>query len=122
MSAIPVAELAQIQADLAAAACDKTCEIWRGTEGKDTWGNATISNYTKISTTVAGMQEPSAGQLQNYDFRIGSLAAWQVKLPYSTDVQVDDQLVIENQTLYVHVKLDPHSVPGLLTVLAAEMK
>lgn len=121
---IPATELAQIQADLVDAACDKACEIWRGVATKDAYGNASIpdSSYTLLDTTVAGMTEPTAGQLQNYEFRIGSLAAWQVKLPYSASVQVDDWLIIEGQKLYVHVDLNPHSIPGLRTVLAAEMK
>lgn len=116
------AELAELQADLVAAACDKACVIQRSALTKDIYGNPTRGNYETTSTTVAGMRQPTAGQLQNYDFRIGSLAAWLVMLPYGTDVQVDDHLIIENQTLYVHVKLDPHSIPGLLSVLAAEMK
>lgn len=122
--AIDASELADIQADLAEQVCDKTCEIWRGTATVDQWGNASIpdDSYTLLSTTVAGMSQPTAGQLQNYDFRVGSLAAWQVKLPYSIDVAVDDWLIIEGKKLYVHVDLDPHSIPGLRTILAAEMK
>lgn len=121
---VDASELADIQADLAAAVCDKTCEIWRGTATTDQWGNTSIpdDSYTLHETTVAGMNEPTAGQLQNYDFRIGSLAAWSVRLPYSVDVAVDDWLIIESKKLYVHVDLDPHSVPGLRVVLAAEMK
>lgn len=119
---IPAAELAQIQTDLAAAVCDKTCVVQRGTKSTDLYGNAVISNYQPIKTTVAGMTQPSAGELSNYAFRIESLAAWHVNLPWGTDVQVDDQLVIEGQTLNVHVLLDPHSIPGLLPVLAAELK
>lgn len=124
MSVLDAAELALIQADLVAACCDKTCEIWRGTATTDQYGNATIpdESYVLLSTTVAGMSQPTAGQLQNYDFRVGSLAAWQVKLPYSESVQVDDWLIIEGQKLYVHVDLNPHSMPGLRIVLAAEMK
>lgn len=120
--AIPAAELAQIQADLVAATCDKTCVIQRGTVTTDGYGNATPGSYATVHTTVAGMRQPTAGQLQNYDYRIGSLAAWLVLLPYGTDVLVDDWLIIESQTLYVHVLLNPHSIPGLSCVLAAEMK
>ncbi|MGH2478203.1 MAG: hypothetical protein ACRDHW_00890 [Ktedonobacteraceae bacterium] len=119
---VPAAELAQIQADLAAAVCDKACVIQRAPDTTDTWGSPAKGTYATISTTVCGMTQPTAGQLQNYAFRIESLAAWQVKLPYGTDCRVDDQLLIEGNTLQVHVILDPHSVPGMLTVLAAELK
>lgn len=119
---IPAAELAKIQADLVAQACDKVCVIQRGTTATDTFGNPVEGGYATVHTTVAGMRQPTAGQLQNYDYRIGSLAAWLVLLPYGTDVLVNDWLIIETQTLYVHVLLNPHSIPGLSCVLAAEMK
>lgn len=122
MLPVSSAELALIRSDLVAAVCDKTCVVWRGTATTDTSGNAVVGSYASINTTVAGMRQPTAGQLQNYDYRIGSLAAWLVMLPYGTDVRVNDWLVIESQTLYVHVLLDPHSYPGLLPVLVAEMK
>lgn len=124
---IPAAELAQIQADLAAVVCDKPCQIWRAPLTTDGMGSPVRGTYAKIAPTgsntlYAGLTEPSAGQLQNYDFKIGSLAAWLVHLPYGTDTAAQDHLVIEGNTLEVHVILDPHSVPGLLKVLAAEIK
>lgn len=119
---IPASELASIQADLQSACCDKTCVIQRSSMTKDIYGNPTRGGYATVATVKAAMAQPTATQLQNYAFRIESEAAWQVKFPYGTDVQVEDHLIIENQTLHVHVLLDPHTVPGLLTVIAAELK
>lgn len=119
--AITDAELALIQADLTAS-LDKTCVIKRSATTKDAYGNPVRSSYATVATTVASMSQPTATQLTNYAFRIESEAAWQVKLPYGTDVRVNDQLVIESNTLHVHVLLDPHTVPGLLVVIAAELK
>jgi hypothetical protein len=67
------------------------------------------------------MASPTAGQLANYGYLIGSLAAWRVNLPYGTDVQHDDQLLIAGKTLYVHVDLSPQSYNSLTTVLATEV-
>jgi hypothetical protein len=124
MSVLDADELALIQADLAEQVCDKTCEVWRGTQTKDQWGNASIpdDSYTLLSTTKAGMQQPSATLLTNYAYRVGSLNSWHVLLPHGTDVAENDHLVIENFVLNVHVLLDPHSVPGLTPTLAAEIK
>jgi hypothetical protein len=121
---VPPAELAQIQADLAAAVCDKPCVIQRSAGVTPGPTGAPVKNYQTISlpTLKAGLTQPTAGQLQNYDYLIGSLAAWQVKLPFGTDVQKQDYLIIEGKTLVVQVVLDPHSYPGLTPVLASEVK
>jgi hypothetical protein len=121
MNAISAAELAQIQADMVAAVCDKTCIIQRSTTTKDTAGSQ-AENYAPIATTVAGISQPTAGQLTNYAYIIGSLAAWQVRLPIATDVRERDYLIINGQTMEVQVLLDPHSYPGILPVLASEIR
>lgn len=115
------AELAELQADLVAAACDKTCVIQRKTRTPDGLGTYTEA-WATIKTTVAGMQQPNAGLLSNYSYKIASLNAWHILLPYGTDVREFDRLVIQGQTLDVHVLLDPHSIPGFTPVLAAEVK
>lgn len=121
MLAVSASELASIQSETQAAACDKTCVVKRKTKTKDAYGSETEVLST-IVTTVAGMSEPSAGQLANYDYLVGSLSTWQVKLPVSTDVKAQDLLIIDSQTLVVQVVLDPRSYPALLTVLASEVK
>ena len=118
---VDTTELALIQQDLAVAVCDKTCVIQRATKTPDGYGSESES-YRPIATTVAGMKEPTANMLQNYAFRIESLAAFLVHLPVGTDVAVDDYLVVDGQTLKVHVLLTPQSYQGLLQVIAAELK
>ena len=129
MLPVSVAELASIQADAVAAVCDKTCQIYRDLTPTtpDKYGGSTSSptntaNYTLMHTTVAGMAQPTAGELQNYDYIIGDKAAWTVHLPVGTDVLERDHLVIEGQTLEVHILLTPQSYPALLSVLTAEIK
>lgn len=121
---VPSAELAQIQADLAAAACDKPCVIQRSAGVTPGPTGAPVKNYQTISQPglLVGLTQPTGGQLANYDYLIGALATWQVKLPIGTDVQKQDYLVIEGKTLVVQVVLSPQSYPGLLPVLASEVK
>jgi hypothetical protein len=118
---VSASELARIQADAAAQTLTLTCQIQRKTLTSDGAGGSTTT-WNTIATVQAGMSLPTAGQLQNYDYLIGSLAAWQVKLPVGTNVQVQDRLVISGQTLIVQIVLTPRSLPALLTVLASEIK
>lgn len=122
---LDAAELAQIRTDAAAAALDMSCVIQRKTITKDTLGQAT-ETWATIATVNAGMTQPTAGQLQNYNFMIEDLAAWQVKLPYGTPVQPQDHLLItgaySQQTLNVQVILEPRSYAALTTVIASELK
>ena len=126
---LDAAELALIQSDAVAAVCDKTCLIYRDLTPTtpDKYGGSTSSptntaNYTLMHTTVAGMGQPTAGQLANYDYEIGDKAAWTVHLPVGTDVLERDHLVIEGQTLEVYILLTPESYQALLPVLTAEIK
>lgn len=120
---MPADELAQLQADLVEAVCDKSCVIKRPATTQDAWGTQS-ETLTIISDPdlKCGMSQPSAGQLANYAYVIGSLSAWQVRLPVATQVQEQDLITIEGQTLTVQVLLDLHSYPGLLTILASEIK
>ncbi|MGH2506264.1 MAG: phage head completion protein [Ktedonobacteraceae bacterium] len=124
---VPASELLQIQAD-AAALLDKSCTIQRKTRMPDGAGSST-EVYTTTDTVNAGLAQPTAGQLANYAFLIGSLKAWQVKLPVTspnthlpTDVQHQDHLVIDGQALEVQVVLTPRSYQALLVVLASEVQ
>jgi len=122
MNTISAAELASIQAD-AAATLDKSCEIQRKTTTKDKYGGQTVVwNTVSPDGLMAGLSQPTAGQLQNYAYMIASQASWQVHLPVGTDVQHQDRLIIDGQTLEVQVLLNPRSYAALLTVLASELK
>lgn len=116
-------ELLSMQQEAAAAVCDKPCAILRKAGiTRDIYGSSTEMNYQQIAETIAGMRQPTGGELQNFDFMIGDKIAWTVLLPVGTDVQGQDHLLIEGQALEVHVVLDPHSYPVLLPVIAAEIK
>lgn len=123
--AVPdAAELASIRADVAALACDLTCQIQRSSVTYPQAGNAVIA-WNTASTVTAGMSEPTAGQLTNYEYMIGDLATWHIRFPYGTDVRELDRLVItENsgttRTLSVVKFLQPRSYTGLISVLATE--
>src|SRR5215472_9715220 len=106
MNIVSAAELASIQNDLASATCDQTCQIWRKALTKDAYGTATEA-WTLITTTHAGIAEPSGTQLQNFDYLIGSLNAWRVHLPIGTNVLHQDHLVISGNTMVVQVLLAP---------------
>lgn len=121
--ALSASELAEIQADTAAAACDKACTIQRATRTPEPQGGATLTwNTTSPADLLVGMAEPTAGQLTNYGYLVGSLAAWQIKLPIGTDIKENDHLIIEGETLEVVKDLTPRSYPALITVLATELK
>lgn len=115
------AELAQIQADVVAIACDKKCQHYRKTRSADGMGGYT-ETYSLLETTVAGMTQPSAGELANYSYIIGDKAAWTVRLPMSINAIEQDRLVIEGNTLEVHVLLNPKSYEVFHSVIAVEIK
>jgi|SRR5579885_176001 len=120
MPVVPASELAQIALDVEDLVCDKSCAIWRKTPTKDAYGTET-EVLSEIQTCNVNVSEPSAGQLQNYDYLIGSLAAWRVRMPTTANVQHQDHLVIDGSTMVVQVILAPKSYEVLRTVLATEV-
>ncbi len=113
MNPISLAELTSIRQEATAAVCDQPCQIFRSTiPVTDAYSSPTNKNYG----------QPSAGQLQNYGFKIGSLAAWHVSLPNNTDVEEQDHLVISGETLEVQVVLAPQSYSIFANVLASVIK
>lgn len=116
---LPSSEMAAIRS-VAAGVLDKPCVVYRKTRTPDGFLGAT-ETLAPIAAVMAGMSQPTAGQLANYDFLIGALAAWQVKLPYGTPVATQDHLSIAGQTLVVQVILYPRSFASVITVLASEI-
>jgi hypothetical protein len=53
---------------------------------------------------------------------VGSLSAWQVKLPVVSVAQEKDTLLIGGQKLQVVKRLSPRSYAALLTCLCVEVK
>jgi len=122
MLPISAAELASIQADVAAAALDKTCAIQRlPTSTPDNRG-VPSGNYSAIYTVQAGMRQPTGTHLTNYDYLIAGMDTWLVQFPVGTDVRSQDHLAIEGRSLVVQVILAPQSYPALLSVLASEVR
>lgn len=119
---IPAAELAQIQADVAAVALDKTCAISRPSSSTPNSRGVPDDSYSTIATVPAGMRQPTGTHLANYAYAIEALATWLVHFAVGTDVQKMDHLVIDGQTLEVQIILTPQSLPALLSVLATELK
>jgi hypothetical protein len=125
MVPVGVAELASIQAEVAAAACDLPCQIERSVITPGAPGAPTTVTWPVQSTVKCGMTEPSAGQMTNYEYMIGSLAAWHIRFPVGTDVRELDRLVITEasglvRTLSVVKLLQPRSYTALISVLATE--
>jgi hypothetical protein len=118
---LPASELASIQAYAASATCDKTCIVQRKTTAPDGMLSET-ETFNTIETTTAGMSDPTGSQLQNFEYKIGSLKAYQVKMPVGTNVEEQDLLLIEGQRLVVQVLLTPRSYPALITLLASEVQ
>lgn len=119
MNPITDAELNLIRKE-AAAALDKSCQILRKVRTPVPSGGATLTPMP-VATVMAGMSQPTAGQLQNYGYLIGDLAAHQVKMEVGAPALEKDLLVIEGQTLYVQKDLTPRSYPILLTLLVTEV-
>ena len=119
---VPASELAQLQKDMVAAVCDKSADIYHKVTTTDIYGTAVDTWPTKNATVVCGMRQPTAGELANYDYEIGDKAAWTVEFPVATVTYEQDHLIIEGQTLEVHILLTPRSYPVLLDVIAVEIK
>jgi hypothetical protein len=131
MPAISDAEMASIQADVVAAACDLSCQIERASiaysPGPSGTATSSVTTWPVISPPglLAAMTEPTAGQLQNYEYMIGDQAAWHIRFPVGTDVVERDRLLITDKTGYIRTLsvskvLKPRSYAVLLSVLAIE--
>lgn len=77
--------------------------------------------FSTIATVAGNLAQPTAGQMQNYGYKVGSLATWQVRLPVGTNVEENDQLLTDSQTLRVQVILGPQSYQTSLRLLASEV-
>lgn len=120
---ITAAELAQIQADVAAMTLDKTCVIQRlPSLTPNSRGVPDETSYSAIATVAAGMRQPTGAHLANYAYAIEALATWLVHFPVGTNVQKLDHLIINGETLEVQIILAPQSYQALLSVLATELK
>lgn len=118
---ITASELAQMQSDANGLVLDLSCTIQRATRTPLASGGASLV-WNTVATVKAGMAEPTANQLQNYGYLVGSLAAWQIRFPVGTNVQEQDHLIINGEVLEVVKIMTPRSLPILLTALCSEVK
>lgn len=126
---IPASELAAMQA-AALIAMDQTCRIQRKSPVRDAYGSQT-DNFTTVSQPTYGtgptpcmVTQPSSQVMQNYDYLIGTLSAWVVRLPSTANVQRDDQinLISSGQNLRVQAVLDLRSRLIDIHVLVSEIR
>jgi hypothetical protein len=105
---ITASELTQLQATVSGS-MDVSYTLKRAVYSADTYGQQSVSSYTTVSTGNCTMAQPTAGQMQNYAFVIGSLDAWQIRLPYGVTAQRGDHLIIGGKTLVVQALMDLRS-------------
>lgn len=117
---LDASELTQARSD-AATLLDLDCTIRRPTSSRGGAGSRNRTGTTTIATVKAGMKQPSASIMQNYDDMLGSLSVWQVKMPYGTSVLKQDELLIADKVLTVQVDLTTHSYAMYTMVLASEV-
>jgi|SRR6185437_2643022 len=114
-------QLAQFQAT-ATAAMDLSITIQRATLARTALGGQSES-YSDHATVNGNLSQPTASLLQNYDYLIGDLATWQVRMPVGTDVQANDRLSVAGYPLMrVQVVLQPQSYQTAVRLLASEVK
>lgn len=121
MNAVSAAEMAAIRQEVASAALDLPCVINRKVITRDAFGTETEA-WSVFATVMSGVQSPSVGHLTNYAYIIGNLATWLVLVPYDTDIRIQDQLLIDGDTMVVQVVLTPQSFSAVQAVLASEVK
>jgi hypothetical protein len=119
---ITAAQLARFQA-VAAGAFDETFTQQRAARTFGPTRNV-IETWATVTPALAGnLAQPTAGQLQNYGYLIGSLSAWMVRVAVGTDIREGDRLITgDGNTLLVQVVLAPQSYQTSLRVLATEVK
>jgi hypothetical protein len=120
MQPLSSTELAAMQSEAQATMTD-TCVIQRLTPTSDGFGSQR-ETWNTIATTVARMGTPTGGYLAEQAARLGELASWVISFPQATDVQVNDQLVINSQTLKVQAVYNPQTISTATRVLASEIR
>lgn len=120
MALLSAAELASLTTLAQNIAMPDTATIKTKTTSNDGYGTGSPT-YSSGTTVPAGMSPPTAGQMQAYGSRLGSLVAWQVHMPLGTVVHEGDQITMNGQTLEVQVDLTLRMYAVETTVLASEV-
>ena len=117
---IPSTELAAMQA-ASNSAMDTAITIQRATDISDGTGHYS-QTWGTVATVNGSVAQPTANQMQSYDYKIGSLAAWQIRIPVGTNVLENDRLIINGETMVVQVLMSPRSYEITRMLLASEVK
>lgn len=118
---ISSAQLAAFQA-AAKAAMDQAITIKRNTAGSSDGAGGTSESLTTVTSVVGNLAQPTAELMQNYDYLIGSVSAWLVRMPVSTNVKEADVLVVGSMKLRVQVLFQPQSYQTAMLLLCAEVQ
>ena len=113
-------ELAALQAT-ANGALDKTIQVQSVTRISDSAGGFT-ETWATVATVQGNLAQPTGGMMANYDFVIGPLATWLVRVPVGTAVTRDNQVIVAGLTLRVQVILQPQSYQTAMRFLASEVQ
>jgi hypothetical protein len=100
------------------AAGDTSIVIKRMTPTKDSTGHFSEA-WNTVTTVTGNMAQPSPAQMQNYEYKVGVLNAWLVRVPVGTSILENDELVTGGLTLRVQIVLVPQSYPTCIQALAS---
>lgn len=114
-------QLDALQARVNAALDVSGCVIQRRAPASTGLGGRT-DGWTTVATVNCNLAHPSAQLMQQYAERIGAQQAWLVRLPATTDVRVNDQLLVSGLKLHVEASLNPASYAVSQRVLASEVR
>lgn len=117
---ISAAELASMQAT-AHAAMDQSATIKRASLASDGAGGS-MPTWSTIGTVACTLSQPTPALMQNYDYLIGPLDSWMVRVPVGTDVRPKDHLIIGTLTLLVQSVPPIRSRQITLTLLASRIE
>jgi head-tail adaptor len=117
---ISPAELAAMQAT-ASSALDQTITVKRATLTSDGAGGSSES-FATVHTVSGNLAQPSAGMLQNYDYLVGSVSSWLLRVAVGTDIRINDRLTVGSLTVRVQVLLQPQSYQTSMRFLCAEVQ
>jgi len=92
---LSAAQLAVFRATATSALDISGVQVVRLTKADDGYGLSTETPAT-IATVAATEAKPSAAIMQQYAARIANVTSWVMRLPYGTDCQTGDQLVMPN--------------------------
>lgn len=121
---IPLDELTQARADMAAAIMDKTASIYHPTTSRNSSG-VTVSTYPGTPTyagVACNLSIPSGAFLQLLGEKRTSTTTYVLSMPYGTDLHEGDHVVIGSTTYDVDNVLSPESFEFMLHAFVVTSK